>query len=51
MVASTRESVTAAVNSFRRRGVLEKRAGIIFILKPEVLAETAASWARPARLH
>ena len=51
MVASTRESVTAAVNSFRRRGVLEKKAGIIFILKPEVLAQTAASWARPARLH
>lgn len=51
MVASTRESVTTAVNSFRRRGVLEKKAGIIFILEPEVLAQTAAPWARPVRLN
>ena len=50
MVASTRESVTAAVNSFRRRGVLEKKAGIIFILEPEELAQTAAPWARTAQL-
>jgi CRP-like cAMP-binding protein len=45
MVASTRESVTAAVNAFRRRGVLEKKAGIVSILKPEELAKTAACWA------
>jgi hypothetical protein len=31
--------------------VLEKKGGIIYILKPEELAQTAASWARPARLH
>jgi CRP/FNR family transcriptional regulator, global nitrogen regulator len=49
MVASTRESVTAAVNALRRRGVLEKKAGIVSILKPEELAETAASWAWPGR--
>jgi CRP/FNR family transcriptional regulator, global nitrogen regulator len=47
MVASTRESVTAAVNALRRRGVLEKKAGIVSILKPQELAETAASWAWP----
>jgi CRP-like cAMP-binding protein len=47
MVASTRESVTAAVSALRRRGVLEKRAGIVSILKPEELAKTAASWAWP----
>ena len=44
MVASTRESVTAALNALRRRGVLEKKAGIITILKPEELAKVSDSW-------
>lgn len=42
MVASTRESVTHALNDLRRRGVLGRERGRIFILEPDKLAEVAA---------
>ncbi len=40
MVASTRESVTAAVNGLRKKGILEMEEGRIVLLDPERLAET-----------
>ena len=39
MVASTRESVTAAVGALRRQGILEKSAGTVTILEPRALAK------------
>lgn len=39
MIASTRESVTAAVSRFRERGVMTMKAGRVVILAPEALAE------------
>ena len=44
MVASTRESVTAAVGVLRKRGILEKRAGTITLLAPEHLEEISDPW-------
>lgn len=46
MVANTRESVTAAMRSLRKRGLLKKEGRIITILEPDGLAEVA--WPRPA---
>ena len=48
MVATTRESVTKAVNDLRRRGVLSYEEGRIVVLKPRDLAETGRL--RPARI-
>ncbi|MEJ7872926.1 MAG: helix-turn-helix domain-containing protein, partial [Rubrobacteraceae bacterium] len=39
MVASTRESVTAAVVGLRKKGILEMEGGRIVLLDPERLAE------------
>jgi len=39
MVASTRESVSHALNDLRRRGVLGRERGRILVLKPDELAE------------
>lgn len=44
MVASTRESVTAAVGLLRRRGILEKKAGTITLLRPEELDRISDPW-------
>ena len=44
MVASTRESVTAAVGALRRRGILKKKAGTITILTPEELDKISDPW-------
>ncbi len=44
MVASTRESVTAAVGVLRRRGILEKKAGTITLLMPELLGKISDPW-------
>jgi CRP/FNR family transcriptional regulator len=44
MVASTRESVTAAVGALRRQGILEKKAGTITILVPEDLDKVSDPW-------
>ncbi|MCA1716913.1 MAG: Crp/Fnr family transcriptional regulator [Actinobacteria bacterium] len=46
MVASTRESVTAAMRSLRRRGLLEREGRLISILKLEELSEIgrAGGW-------
>ena len=43
MVASTRESVTAAVGALRRQGILEKRAGTVTILDWRGLAKISDS--------
>ena len=48
MVATTRESVTKAVNDLRRRGVLGYEKGRIVILEPGSLAEAVRP--RPARI-
>jgi CRP/FNR family transcriptional regulator, global nitrogen regulator len=44
MVASTRESVTAAIGTLRRRGILDKRAGTITILMQEELGRISDPW-------
>ena len=46
MVATTRESVTAAMGSLRRQGVLKKEGRTITILKPEGLTDAALRRAR-----
>lgn len=46
MVATTRESVTAAMKSLREQGVLKKEGRIITILKPEGLTNAARRQAR-----
>lgn len=47
MVASTRESVCAALRELRKKGVVDVRSGILTVLEPEQLREVAGGQSGP----